>query len=186
MSQLVLAGSRAIEPRRILSGLEVAERRKVLDRVAPVQDIREMFAFVRAKVLRREPVIFTTTGVSEAMFAPRDAANFAIIRSRLRYSRHFGRASERLDSLENALTRRNGVILPTPRKVTQNADCSLSLWWGPEGGGAFVRLEGRKFFSLLGGPKGLIGTAITSELLDLLALHARIQTPQLCGRTEQQ
>jgi hypothetical protein len=63
------------------------------------------------------------------------------------------------------------VKLPMPRKIVQNSDRSLTLWWGH---GIMVRAFVDKFFSLLGGAKGLPAAQITTDLLDALAAHQRI------------
>jgi hypothetical protein len=136
--------------------------------IANPRDARE---FVEAKRRKREPIHWHAQGVTEACCKPRTLADFTALRAGLRGAPDFGHASERLDSLEVALFRRHMVKLPNPRKVMQNSDRSLTIWWG---NGIMVRAFTDKFFSLLGGAKGIPAPTITTDLLDALAAHQRI------------
>jgi hypothetical protein len=131
------------------------------------RDVRE---FVEAKRRKREPITWHAQGVTEATCKPRTLQNFAELRSGLRCAPDFARASERLDALERALRNRHALSMPKPRKITQNSDCSLTLWWR----GAMVRCFADGFVSFIGGAKGVAAKMITPELLDVLAAQTRI------------
>jgi hypothetical protein len=133
--------------------------------------MRDLVEFLRAKRARREPVRFHAHGVAEATYHPRDAAGFARLRRRLRESRDFSDALDRLDALEHALRKRGGVPIPTPRKLMQNSDRSLSIWWGDS---AMVRLFPDGMISMIGGTAGVKAKRVTPELLDLLAFQTRL------------
>lgn len=135
------------------------------------RDLRDAFEFVRAKKIKREPIRWDVRGAGCAQYVPRNPQGFANFRAALRGVGDFGQASERIDSLEDGLRRRHGVCLPLPRKVLQNQDRSLSLFWD----GAMVRCFPDGFFSLIGGEHGAQAKSVTTELLDLLAFQARIQ-----------
>lgn len=135
-----------------------------------IASMRDLVEFLRAKRARREPVRLHAHGVAEATYHPRDASGFARIRRRLRESRDFSDALDRLDALEHALRKRCGVPLPTPRKLMQNSDRSLSMWWE----GAMVRLFPTGMISMIGGASGVKAKRVTPELLDLLAFQVRL------------
>jgi hypothetical protein len=136
-----------------------------------LSDPRDVREFVAAKKRKREPIRWHAHGVTEAACEPRTLAEFSNLRAGLRTS-DFGQASDRLDALESALRTRHQIGLPKPRKVTQNSDCSLTIWWE----GAMVRCFPNGLMSLIGGVRGIPARAITSDLLDLLAIRWRIAT----------
>lgn len=136
-----------------------------------IRTYREFREFLDAKRRKREPIIFRARGAAAARFVPSSARAFDVFRERLRGVGSWGKASERLDALEHALRRRHAVGLPLPRRVLQNPDGSLTLYWE----GLLVRCfrEGVGFF--LGGKDGVKATRVTNELLDALAFQARLQ-----------
>lgn len=136
-----------------------------------IQTFRDLKEFLAAKKRKGEPVRRIAKGVAAASYIPRHAQGFANFRAALRGVGDFGQASERLDGLEHGLLKRHGIGLPLPRKVIQNADRSLSVFWE----GAMVRCLTDGFVSLIGGTAGVPARAITPQLLDLLAFQARIQ-----------
>jgi hypothetical protein len=136
--------------------------------LATLRDLRE---FLEAKRRKREPLRFIAKGRACASFSPRDPQGFERIRASMRGVGDWGRASERLDALEHALFRRHQVLLPVPRRVLQNEDCSLSVWWES----VMVRCFPDGFTSLIGGTQGKPSARITSALLDMLAFQVRIQ-----------
>lgn len=140
-----------------------------------LQTWRDFREFVAAKKRKREPLCFKGRGVAEASYRPRHAQGFANFRASLRGVGSWGQASERVDALEHALHARHGVGLPLPRKVIQNSDKSLSLWWGPSSH-LMVRALPDGFTSLIGGARGVVAKCITNELLDALAFQRRIQS----------
>jgi hypothetical protein len=140
----------------------------VLQIVSTLRDLRE---FIAAKRRKREPIKWTANGAAEAVYEPKRPQGFANFRAALRGVGDFGQASERLDALESDLKRRHACALPLPRKVIQNGDRSLTLFWE----GALVRCFPDGFFSLIGGEHGTQAKTVTRELLDLLAFQARIQ-----------
>lgn len=135
------------------------------------RDFRE---FVAAKKRKREPIRWRVRPVAEAIYEPRHPQGFANFREALRGVTPWGEASEGLDALDHALVKRHAVGLPLPRKVMQNSDRSLSLWWGPNEH-LMVRCFPDRFFGLIGGAKGAPTSKVTTELLDALALQQRIQ-----------
>jgi hypothetical protein len=136
-----------------------------------IHTLRDFREFVAAKKRKREPVFRRAHGVVDANYDPRSFAGFQRFRAALRGVGDWGQASERVDALELALQRRNGVVLPVPRRIVQNADRSLTLFWS----GAMVRCLPDGFISMIGGVDGAKATRVTNELLDLLAFQARIQ-----------
>lgn len=136
--------------------------------LATVRDLRD---FLAAKKRKREPVRITGNGAGEATYVPRHAAGFENFRAALRRVGPWGRASERVDALEHALRARHAVGLPLPRKVIQNGDRSLTLFWE----GFSVRCFVDSTCSLIGGTAGVPAKRITKELLDALAFQARLQ-----------
>jgi hypothetical protein len=136
-----------------------------------IQTYRDFREFLEAKKRKREPLRWRARGATEATYVPRSASGFARFRAELRGVGDWGQASERVDSLEHALRARSGSGLPLPRKVIQNSDRSLSLFWT----GAMVRCLPDGFVSLIGGVDGAQAKSVTPELLDLLAFQARIQ-----------
>jgi hypothetical protein len=136
--------------------------------LATWRDFRE---FLAAKRRKREPFRFIGRGRACADFRPRDRGSFERLRASMRGVNDWGRASERLDALEHALWKRHGVRLPVPRRVLQNDDASLSLWWK----GAMVRCFPDGLTSAIGGARGVRAKKITRALLDLLAFQVRIQ-----------
>lgn len=143
--------------------------------IALVRTWREFREFIEAKRRKREPIKFTGKGVCEAEYTPRSAQGFANFRAALRGVSPWGQASEALDRLEFELTRRHAVGLPLPRRVMQNEDRSLTLWWGGDSH-LMVRCFVDRFFSLIGGATGVPAQKITRELLDALAFQHRIQS----------
>lgn len=137
-----------------------------------VSTYREFREFLEAKKRKREPLRFIARGATEAVYIPRHAQGFANFRAALRGASDWGQASERADALEAALRRRRGTGLPLPRKVMQNEDRSLSFFWT----GAMARCLPDGFVSLIGGTDGIPARKVTTELLDLLAFQARIQS----------
>jgi hypothetical protein len=140
-------------------------------RLPVIQTWRDFREFLEAKKRKREPLRFVAKPVASARYEPTSDAGFARFRQALRGVADFGRASERLDALEHALRARHGCGLPLPRKVIQNSDRSLTLFWNE----LMVRCFVDKFFGTIGGSDGVIVTKATNDLLDALAFQARIQ-----------
>lgn len=136
--------------------------------VSLVRDFRE---FLAAKKRKREPIRLRARGGAAATYVPRHAQGFANFRGALRGVGHWGQASERLDAVEHQLMRSRGVGLPLPRKVLQNEDRSLSVFWE----GFSVRCFTDGIVSLLGGTQGLPAKGVTRELLDALEFQAKLQ-----------
>lgn len=130
-----------------------------------VNDFRE---FLAAKKRRREPLRIVAKPVAAASYTPRHAQGFANFRAALRGVGDWGCASERLDRLEHELRARHGVGLPMPRRVLQNSDRSLTVFWE----GATVRCFVDGFASSIGGMRA---KTVTPDLLDMLAFAARVQ-----------
>jgi hypothetical protein len=135
-----------------------------------VSTYREFREFLAAKKRKREPLRFTAKPIGCAIYKPSSARGFANFRTALRGVGDWGQASERLDRLEHALRARHQVGLPLPRKLMQNEDRSISVFWT----GAMVRCFPDGFTSLIGGTEGVPARAVTRELLDLLAFQARL------------
>jgi hypothetical protein len=140
----------------------------VIPIIATWRDFRE---FLAAKKRKREPIRFHAKGVGESEFRPRDARAFERWRATCRGVGDWGRASERIDALEHALQSRHACGLPLPRKVIQNDDCSITLFWE----GLLVRCFVDGVFTSIGGARGIKAKAVTREVLDLLAFQKRIQ-----------
>ena len=136
-----------------------------------IRTYREFREFLAAKKRKREPIRWNAKGTGAASYVPRNARGFTAFRASLRGVGDWGTASERLDALEHALRLRHQVPLPLPRKVMQNDDRSISVFWE----GAMVRCLPDGFVSLIGGTGGVPAKRITTELLDLLAFASRIQ-----------
>jgi hypothetical protein len=143
----------------------------VIPLIATLRDMRD---FLAAKKRKREPLRWDAKGVGVAIYTPRHPQGFANFRAALRGEGHWGQASEGLDRLETALRKRHQIGLPMPRKVMQNEDRSLSVWWGGDEH-LMVRAFPDRFFALIGGAKGIPSPKITTDLLDALALQSRIQ-----------
>lgn len=137
-----------------------------------VRTIRDMREYVAAKRRKREPLRFVAKGAGCADYAPRDRLGFSRIRGSLRGVGDWGRASERIDSLEHALRKRTGATLPLPRRLVQNEDRSLSLFYDELSVRAFP--DGVAF--LVGGSGGHLSQGVKPELLEALAFRARLQS----------
>lgn len=140
--------------------------------LAIVRNLRDFREFVAAKKRKREPLRIIAKPVARASYVPRDSRCFARMRASLRGVGDWGRASERLDALEYSLKARHGVTLPLPRKLMQNEDRSLTVFWK----GASVRCFQDGFVSTIGGVEGIRAKRVTAELLDTLAFLMRIQS----------
>jgi hypothetical protein len=133
---------------------------------------REFREFLEAKKRRGEKLRIIVRPVAKARYIPSSPRGFQNFRAACRGVGDWCLASERLDALEDALKRRHMVGLPLPRKVIQNEDRSLTLFWHEASARCFV--DG--FMSTIGGSAGVPATKITNEFLDLLAFQARIQS----------
>lgn len=140
--------------------------------IANPRDARE---FIEAKRRKREPIRFIVDGAAEASFVPKSAADFSDFRSRLIGAPDWGRASERIEALEFELKMRTSHSLPCPSRVIQNEDSSVSIFWEARKAKVMVRCFVDKFFSMIGGMDGPKSVAVTTELLDALAVIHRIQ-----------
>lgn len=136
-----------------------------------VSTYRELRDFIATKKRKREPLRISAKSVACASYVPRHPQGFANFRAALRGVGDWGRASEYLDRLEHALRQAHDVGLPLPRRVLQNEDRSLTVFWE----GATVRCLEDGFVSSIGGVEGIKAKKVTRELLDLLAFAARIQ-----------
>lgn len=139
--------------------------------ISLVESYREFREFLAAKKRKREPLRLKGRGGAAATYVPRYQNGFANFRAALRGVGDWGRASEQLDALEHALRARSSVGLPLPRKVLQNEDRSLTLFWEA----ISVRCFEDRLLAFLGGPQGLPLKGATTELLDALAFQARLQ-----------
>lgn len=135
--------------------------------LAVVQTLRELREFIAAKRRKREPLRFAAKGVAESTYIPRHAQGFANFRAALRMS-DFGQASEQLDRLGAALFRRHAVELPLPRKLIQNADYSITVFWE----GLTIRAFPDGVVTLTDGKNPTRG--VSTELLDMLGFQARV------------
>jgi hypothetical protein len=138
---------------------------------AIVQSIRDLREFLAAKRRKREPIQWAARGAATATYVPKSARGFANFRTSLRGVGDWGRASERVDALADALRRRHGCDLPLPRKVIQNSDRSLTLFW--------ESLTVRAFPNELGvthriGATGDPVRGVTTDLLDMLGFQAKV------------
>jgi hypothetical protein len=136
-----------------------------------VQSIRDLREFLAAKRRKREPIRWNARGATEAAYVPRSIAGFANFRAALRGVGDWGQASERVDAIADALRRRHGCELPLPRKVIQNGNRSLTLFW--EGVTVCALPDGVRV--LIGGTTGRQLNGVTNELLDMLGFQARVQ-----------
>ena len=136
-----------------------------------LQTIRDLREFLAAKKRKREPLRFAAKGVAESTYVPQHIQGFANFRAALRLS-DFGQASVELDRLVDALRRRHGVELPLPRKLIQNADRSITVFWE----GLTIRAFTDGVVTLTGGKNPTRG--VTTELLDMLAFQARVKRCQ--------
>lgn len=137
-----------------------------------VQSIRDLREFIAAKKRKREPIRWSARGATAAAYVPQSARGFANFCAALRLAADWGQASERLDELAHALRARHACELPTPRKVLQNSDRSLTLFWQ----GLTVRaFPDQGITVLLGGTTGAPVRGVTTDVLDMLAFQARLQ-----------
>ena len=136
-----------------------------------VSTIREFREFLDAKKRKREPIRWSAKAGACASYRPRDRQGFERFCRSLIGVTDWGRASERLEALAHALRARHQCALPLPRKVLQNEDRSLTIFWE----GATVRCFEDGFVSIIGGADGVKAKQVTNELLDLLAFASRIQ-----------
>ncbi len=136
-----------------------------------IETVRDFREFLAAKKRKREPIRIRGKGGGCATYIPRHAAGFANFRAALRGVGDWGRASEQLDALEHALRARHAVGLPLPRKVLQNEDRSLTLFWEA----VSVRCFEDRMLTFIGGAQGIPVQGATRELLDALAFLARLQ-----------
>lgn len=126
-----------------------------------VQDAHE---FVRAKASRREPIRFVARGAAEAVYTLRDESSWVMLIRRLRRSNDFADAVAKLDEIRAELLKKHGVVLPAPRKLQQNSDRSLSVWWD----NVMVRAFDRGVVSIIAKRPSC---GVTSELLAALAME---------------
>jgi hypothetical protein len=138
--------------------------------LAVIESIRDFREFLAAKKRKREPIRWDARASSEAVYIPGSAQGFANFRAALREG-DFAEASERIDGLADALHRRGGCALPLPRKVVQNSDRSLTVFWD----GVTVRAFTDGLSALVGGLNGLRSQGATPEILDMLAFQARVR-----------
>lgn len=99
----------------------------------------------------------------------RSLAGFQQLRALLRANNSFANALDRLDAIEHALERKHKVKLPCPRRLLQNGDCSLTLFWG----GITLRCFAEGCAALIGGQHGAQVVGIKPELLAALAIQAK-------------
>jgi hypothetical protein len=138
-----------------------------------IQTWRDFKEFLEAKKRKREPIRLKARGGSSASYVPSSPRGFENFRRSLRGVGDFGCASEGIDRLERELRSRHTVGLPVPRRVLQNEDCSVTLFWPS----ITVRCFTDRFFSMIGGTEGVHAQRITNELLDALYFQHRIQNP---------
>lgn len=138
-----------------------------------VQTYREFRDFLAAKKRRREPLRLSGQGATAATYVPKEARGFENFRAALRGVGDWGRASEHVDALAHALQRRCGCALPLPRRVMQNSDRSLTLFWDGVTVRAFADVG---ITSLVGGTSGAPARGVTPALLDLLGFQAKLQS----------
>lgn len=132
---------------------------------------RELNEFVAAKKRKREPLRWLARGTAAAEYVPRHPQGFANFRAALRGASDWGQASENLDRIEHALTARHQAKLPLPRKVMQNDDRSLTVFWR----GFSVRCFVDKIVCLAGGSAGVISAGVPNHVLDMLAFQAKLE-----------
>ncbi len=148
------------------------DAKRILEALVVDSELARQFReFLEAKKRKREPLRWRGRGGGQADYLPRHALGFANFRAALRGVGSWGMASERLDALEHALRARHAVGLPLPRKVSQNEDCSLTVFWRH----LTVRCMVDGVGALIGGVKGAPVKGVTNDVLDLLAFQARIQ-----------
>jgi hypothetical protein len=133
-------------------------------------DRRELREFVRSKRVKREPIRVVADGAGRAEYRPRNAQHFARLREQIRLSAHFGKASERIDALERELKTRDIHALPLPRKMIQDEDCSVHLFWNA----CSVRAFPHGFVYVLQGTHP--GQGYARELLEALTITAKMQS----------
>ncbi len=136
-----------------------------------VKTYREFREFLAAKERKREGIRWKAHAPSEATYVPKGAQGFARFRAVLRDVSDWAAASEHVDSLAAALRRRHQCDLPLPRKVVQNTDCSLTVFWEA----LTVRAFPDGLVSIVGGTTGAPIKGATNEILDMLAFQARLQ-----------
>lgn len=129
-----------------------------------VSTIRDMREFLAAKRRKREPVRWSARGASDAVYSPTSEQGFAKFRAALRGVDDWGCASERIDGIADALRRRHGCPLPLPRRVIQNSDRSVTLFWE----GVTLNASRDRVTVLVGGMGGRQIEGVTNELLDML------------------
>lgn len=139
--------------------------------LAIVETLRDLREFISAKKRKREPIRWDVRGTSSAAYVPRDHRGFTNFRAALRGVGDWGQASERVDSLADALRRKHACELPLPRKVFQNHDRSLTFLWES----ITVRVYTDRFTAMIGGVKGKPVTNVTPEILDMLGFLAKVQ-----------
>lgn len=143
--------------------------------IAILESVREFHDFLAAKKRKREPLRIHMRPVACASYRPSNARGFANFRASLRGVGDWGRASERLDRLEHELRARHGCPFPLPRRVLQNEDRSLTVFWQ----GATVRCLVDGYSTSIGDDRivdaKIRAKKVTPELLDLLAFLVRIQ-----------
>ena len=134
---------------------------------ASLRDLRD---FIAAKRRKREPLRWSAKGAAAATYIPREARGFANFREALRLSSDWSQAAEKIDALATALARRHSCDLPLPRKVIQNSDRSITLFWAQ----LTVRAFPDQLTAMIGGSSGEPVRGITSDILDMLAFQAKI------------
>jgi hypothetical protein len=130
--------------------------------------IRDMREFLAAKKSKREPLRWSVKGAAQASYRPADTNAFLGFRERLRQSRDFARESERIDSLERDLRKRDAA-LPVPNELVHNEDRSITLHYA----GVTVRAFPDGVGSLIGGTAGQFTRGVKRELLEALAIISR-------------
>jgi hypothetical protein len=134
---------------------------------ATLRDLRE---FIESKKRKREPLQWVVKAAAQATYHPADRASFASFRQRLRDSRDFARASERLDKLERDLRKRDAV-LPLPNEAVQNEDRSITLHYR----GLCVRAFPDDIAALYGGTAGHLERGVNRALVEALVIIDREQ-----------
>lgn len=104
----------------------------------------------------------------------KSAEQFIGLLRMLRQNAHFAPAVVELEKLQAELKRRRGVGLPVPEDVWQRPDPALVVAWG---GVSAIAYQGG-IASLVGGTGGTPMKGLTEDLLNALAMKARMQA---CG-----
>lgn len=131
---------------------------------------REARELIESRRRAGRPVKVRFHALARATYVPSSTVEFDALRARLRDG-DYARPSEWLDRVEHALKALHGHGFPLPNELIQHEDGALALFWR----GVSIRVQAEGIAYLIGGARGSQGLGAPKELLDAIALVAKLK-----------